>query len=90
MFFKFLRLLRRPARQVRLLAHALPPLLPEVGYRNPEAYGSSIPGEKGFQFLYYIETLVGEDLMQSLVNYYWGVNSLGVSLNYTTFQQNFN
>lgn len=42
-------------------------LYPEVGSDMPDNSFSEIPYEKGFQLLFYIETLIGEDLMQDLI-----------------------
>jgi len=45
-------------------------LHPSVLYVNPDDSFSTVPYEKGFQFLVYIESLLGADLMQKLLNSY--------------------
>jgi len=42
-------------------------LYPLVGRNYPDGSFSEIPYEKGFQLLYYIETLIGKDDMQKLL-----------------------
>ena len=37
---------------------------------SPDNSDSEIPYEKGYQFLYYLETLLGEDHMQALLREY--------------------
>lgn len=48
-------------------------LFPLVQGQNPDNAFSTIPYEKGFQFLTYLETLIGENQMQTLIHD-WIVN----------------
>ena len=45
-------------------------LFPDIGDADPEDSFSGVPYEKGSQFAYYIETLIGKDAMQSLLRLY--------------------
>lgn len=42
-------------------------LQPQIGRDNPDNSLSEVPYEKGFQFLYFVETLIGEDHIQKLI-----------------------
>jgi leukotriene-A4 hydrolase len=72
-------------------------LHPELGgeYNNltsadlPDNSFSEIPYEKGFQFLYYLETILGEDMMQSLIQTHISTHAQ-TSIDYTAFQSVFN
>lgn len=37
---------------------------------NPDNSFSEVPYEKGFQFLYYLESLIGRDEMKKFLNFY--------------------
>lgn len=37
---------------------------------NPDNSFSDVPYEKGFQFLYYIQNVIGDDAMQTFLNYW--------------------
>ena len=43
--------------------HSYSSLHPEIGDDHPDTYFSEVPYEKGYQLLYYIETLIGETHM---------------------------
>ena len=58
------------------------------GNQFPDGSFSTIPYEKGFQLLWYLESLIGETLMNKLVRQHIYKNSL-TSLNYTVFQKEF-
>jgi leukotriene-A4 hydrolase len=45
-------------------------LFPDIGDVDPEESFSGIPYEKGSQFAYYMESLIGEDAMQTLLRLY--------------------
>lgn len=45
-------------------------LFPNVGENDPEDSYSYVPYEKGSQFIYYIETLIGKDKMQFMLHQY--------------------
>jgi leukotriene-A4 hydrolase len=45
-------------------------LFPNISLDDPENSFSKVPYEKGSQFLYFIETLIGEDLMPALMKQY--------------------
>jgi leukotriene-A4 hydrolase len=45
-------------------------LFPKISLDDPENSFSEVPYEKGSQFLYFIETLIGEDLMPALMKQY--------------------
>ena len=45
-------------------------LHPELNGNHPDTSISGIPYEKGYQFLYYLESLVGEDHFQSILQKY--------------------
>ena len=47
-------------------------LFPNIGDDDPENSFSKVPYEKGSQFVYYLETLLGEDMMQTLLQTYMG------------------
>lgn len=47
-------------------------LFPNISDADPEDSFSNLPYEKGSQFVYYMETLIGEDAMQSLLRLYMG------------------
>lgn len=55
---------------------------------NPDMSSSEVPYEKGYQFLLYIESLIGEGRMQELIRTYIKNNSLK-SVNYTAFKKEF-
>jgi len=50
--------------------HPYTSLNPDIGDDDPENYFSKIPYEKGSQFVYYIESLIGEELMEILLKEY--------------------
>jgi leukotriene-A4 hydrolase len=45
-------------------------LNPDIGDDDPENSFSSIPYEKGSQFMYYIESLLGEEIMEKMLREY--------------------
>ena len=47
-------------------------LFPDIGDDDPENSFSDVPYEKGSQFMYYIESLLGEDGMQAMLRAYIG------------------
>ena len=51
-------------------------LHPVLQGRNPDSSFSTIPYEKGYQLLVYLEQLLGETDMQSFINYYISTHSL--------------
>lgn len=60
-------------------------LYPDIGVNNPEDTYSPVPFEKGAQFMYYIETLIGADMMQLMLNQY--LESFhGMRINHYQFQ----
>lgn len=63
-------------------------LYPEIGNGFPDDSFSEIPYEKGFQLLFYLETLLGEDKMQQLLRNHVNLNAQK-SINYTIFQAEF-
>jgi len=64
-------------------------LYPLVGKNLPDESFSTVPYEKGFQLLYYIETLIGKDHIQKLIQTH--INKYaGKSINYTAFVNVFN
>jgi leukotriene-A4 hydrolase len=66
-------------------------LFPDIGDDDPENSFSGLPYEKGSQFMYYIQSLIGEDLMQSLLRLYintfaqTAINSMDFKMLYETF-----
>lgn len=46
-------------------------LKPDFTGVNPDDYYSDIPIEKGFNLMYYIESLIGEEYMQQFLTYYF-------------------
>jgi leukotriene-A4 hydrolase len=54
----------------------------------PDGSFSTVPYEKGFQLLYYIQSLIGEKNMQQLLRNHINRNSL-TSINYTVFVEEF-
>jgi len=52
------------------LDHSYSSLFPNIQEDDPENTISLVPYDKGSQFLYYIETLIGEDLMQQMLRQY--------------------
>jgi leukotriene-A4 hydrolase len=66
-------------------------LFPNIRDDDPENSFSGLPYEKGSQFMYYIESLIGEDLMQSLLRLYissfaqMAINSMDFKMLYETF-----
>jgi len=60
-------------------------LYPEVKNDFPDNSFSEIPYEKGFQFLYFIETLIGEDKMQQLLRTHISAHHRS-SINYHAFR----
>lgn len=63
-------------------------LYPVIGDGYPDESFSEIPYEKGFQLLYYLETLLGETKMQQLLRSHIDMNAQH-SINYTNFQVHF-
>lgn len=59
-------------------------LYPQPEHNLPDNSFSTIPYEKGFQLLYFIESLIGVDYMQELLRNHINNNSLK-SINYTDF-----
>jgi len=53
------------------LDHSYSSLTPHGGEHNPDDAFSTIPYEKGFQLLAYLETLVDEDHMQEFLQDYF-------------------
>ena len=51
-------------------------LYPVLNGDNPDNSYSEVPYEKGFQFLYYLESLVGEENFQAFLQFYIRTNSL--------------
>lgn len=45
-------------------------LFPDIGDDDPENSFSNVPYEKGAQFMYYIESIIGETAMQSMLRAY--------------------
>ena len=45
-------------------------LHPTIKNDNPDNSFSEVPYEKGYQFLHYIESLIGDDLMKLMLNEY--------------------
>ena len=45
-------------------------LHPTINNGNPGDSSSEVPYEKGYQFLHYIESLIGDDLMKLMLNEY--------------------
>lgn len=60
-------------------------LYPSIGLDDPENSFSGVPYEKGSQFVYYMETLLGEDLMQLMLQQYL-TNFSQMAINYKQFQ----
>lgn len=58
---------------------------PVLQGRNPDSSFSELPYEKGFQFLYYLESLVGEDNFQRFLQMYIKQHSL-TSINTLDFR----
>lgn len=58
------------------LDNAFSSIHPVLKGRNPDSSFSTIPYEKGFQFLNYLETLIGEDYFQQFLQFYVGEHSL--------------
>lgn len=54
----------------------------------PDDSFSEVPYEKGFQFLFYLETLLGEDAMQELIQTHI-LNSAQSSIDYHVFKEQF-
>ena len=54
---------------------------------NPDDYYSDIPNEKGFNFMYYIETLIGEENMKKFLKEFFSENQFK-SINVNDFQRN--
>lgn len=50
-------------------------LYPEIGNNHPDDSFSTVPYEKGFQFLYYLQSLIGNDNMQTTLREYIRENS---------------
>ena len=63
-------------------------LYPNVTDDFPDNSFSTVPYEKGFQFLYYLETLLGESGMQSLLRTHIDQHAQS-SVNYTQFKSVF-
>ena len=51
-------------------------LHPVLRGRNPDSSFSEVPYEKGFQLLYYMESLIGRDQMKAFLNFYIKEHSL--------------
>lgn len=51
-------------------------LFPNVTNRKPDDSFSEIPYEKGFQFLFFMETLLGETDMQEMLQGYINTHTL--------------
>lgn len=49
---------------------------PVLDGSNPDDSFSELPYEKGFQFLYYIQSVIGDEAMQAFLNHYIRVNHL--------------
>ena len=60
-------------------------LFPNIGINDPEDSYSGIPYEKGAQFMYYIESLIGEELMQTMMQQYIQSFS-GLAITHEQFQ----
>lgn len=52
------------------LTHRFTSLTPKAGLQNPDDAFSTIPYEKGYQFLLYLESLDGEDKFQKFYNHW--------------------
>ena len=63
-------------------------LYPVINDGFPDDSFSEIPYEKGFQLLFYMETLLGEDKMQELLRLHINKNAQK-SINYKVFQNTF-
>lgn len=63
-------------------------LYPQPERNKPDDSFSTIPYEKGFQLLFYIESLIGKDYMQELLRRHIKNNSLK-SIEYHQFQKEF-
>jgi len=59
-------------------------LFPQVGNNLPDDAFSTVPYEKGFQLLYHMESLIGDDNMQTLLRG-WIDEYKQKSVNYTVF-----
>jgi leukotriene-A4 hydrolase len=59
-------------------------LFPQVGMNLPDDAFSTVPYEKGFQLLYHMESLIGDDNMQALLRG-WIDEYKQKSVNYTVF-----
>ncbi|KAL4509917.1 hypothetical protein ABPG72_010110 [Tetrahymena utriculariae] len=64
-------------------------LNPMIKGTNPDDAFSNIPYEKGYQFLKYIESVIGQDLLQQFLRSYISEYSLK-SINYEELQEFFN
>ena len=51
-------------------------LHPVLKGRNPDSSFSTVPYEKGFQMLYFLEQLIGDAQMQAFLNYYMSEHKL--------------
>jgi leukotriene-A4 hydrolase len=66
-------------------------LFPDIGDADPEDSFSYLPYEKGSQFMYYMESLIGKDMMRSLLRLYLNtfaqkaINSMEFKMSYETF-----
>jgi len=68
-------------------------LTPKAGLQNPDDAFSSIPYEKGFQFLLYLESLDGEDKFKKFMNTWltqWKYQSVNSANFKTTFESHLN
>ena len=63
-------------------------LRPNLTNKNPDDYYSDIPYEKGYNFMYYIETLIGEEAMKDFFQSYFG-HFRYKSLDYDEFRDYF-
>lgn len=63
-------------------------LYPEVANNFPDDSFSTIPYEKGFQLLWYIQSLIGDELMQAMLREYILENSQ-TSITYYVFKAKF-
>ena len=58
------------------------------GQVNPDESFSTVPYEKGYQLLYFLESLIGEENMNTLLKSHINNNSL-TSINYKVFEKEF-
>lgn len=58
------------------LDHSYSALFPKIGDNNPDDSFSTVPYEKGFQFLNYLENITTPEFMQDFLKYYIEKNTL--------------